>query len=456
MQIVVVGAGRVGFAIAEKLSLEQHNVVVIDKSEESLKAIDEALDVLTIEGEGASGRTLEQAQIFNTDLFIAVTNQDEVNLVACQLARYYGVSKKIARIGNMNFLPTDGGLKPEDLGVDLVINPEEVCAREIVRLLRTHAVSESQEFVDGRVALIGILAGFSNPLVGKQLSSFQKDDPMRQVRLVAIAREGETIIPRGGTRVEHSDQLYFMCAKEKLEGLYEFLRLDNRPLDRALIVGGGEIGALAAAQLEEMKVDVNLLEWNVERAEDLSESLQSTMVFRGDATSLKELKNAGLENVDGFLAACGDDEVNILSCLMAHQYGARKTLAVIRKPEYLPLLSSLKGVDGVVSPRLVTASAILRFVRRGKIHAAVAVRDIEAEVIEIEVQARSKVTDKRIMDIPFPKDAVMGCIVRGKSVLPAEGQQLLREEDRVVVLAKSGAIRDVEKMFEKKSRGLIF
>lgn len=456
MDIVVIGAGRVGVAIVERLAAENHNVVVIDLSAERLQELGESLDVLTIEGNGASAQKLEQAGIQKADLFIAVTDRDEVNLVACQLARYYGVPNRIARIGNLDFLPLDGGLTPQDLGIDLIINPEQVCAQELARLLRTQAVNEMHEFVDGRVVLVRLSAGLPNPLLDGPLSSFQVEPPLRQVRLVAVSREGHTIIPRGSTCVQAGDELYLMCPREQLDGLFAFLGVENLPLQRVLIVGGGEVGRQTAALLEQVGIEVRLLEGNEQRAEELSEILQKTTVFKGDARNLKVLEQAGLGGVEGFVAACGDDEDNILSCLLAKQSGARKTLAVIRKPEYLPLLASLRAVDAAVSPRLITASAILHFIRRGKILSVVTVRDIDAEVIEIEVQARSKVSGRKIKEIAFPADAIMGCIVRGERVLPAHGEELLLEGDRVVVLTRPNVIHQVENLFDKKSRGLIF
>ena len=456
MDVVVMGAGRFGVAIAEKLSQEQHNVTVIDRDEARLARVSDSLDVLTIQGNGASAKVLEKAEIQKADMFLAVTDMDETNLIACQLARHYGISKCIARVGDLSFLPSDGGLTPEDLGVDLFINPEQLCAQEIVRLLQTQAVHESQEFVDGRIMLVALSAGVPNPLLSRTLASFQSEGVMQQVRLVAIAREGKTIIPRGSTRVEMGDDLYFMCPRERLDDMYGFLGVDSSPPSGVLIVGGGEVGTQTAQLLEEQNIKVRLLEGDQVRAEEIAGELGSTLVFKGDAGNLKELQNAGLGGVDGFVAACRDDEVNILSCLMAKQFGARKTLAVIRKSEYLPLLSSLRGVDATVSPRMITASAILKLIRRGKIRLVVAVRDIEAEVIEIEVQANSKVTGKKIRQIEFPEDAVMGCIVRGERILPAQGEEVLLENDRVVVLTRPVAVRDVENLFDRKARGLIF
>ena len=456
MNVVVIGAGRVGFAIVEKLCAEQHNVVVVDESSDRLQMIGKSLDTLTIEGSGSSAGSLERARVQKADLFIAVTDRDEVNIVACQLARHYGVPKRIARIGDPGFLPSDGSMRPENMGVDLFINPAQVCAQEFARLLDTQAVSESQEFVDGRVVMVALTAEVPNPMLGRTLTSFRNVELMRQVRLVAIAREGKTIIPRGFTRVEEGDELYFMCPREQLEALYEFLEIDRRPLDRVLIVGGGEVGTRTARLLEERGIEVYLLEGDEKRAEKIAEQLQKTLVFRGDASNLEELRNVGVEAAHGFLAACRDDEVNILACLMAKQFGARKTLAVIRKAEYMPLLSSLRGVDTVVSPRLITANTILRFIRRGKVLSVVVPREIDAEVIEVEVPAGSRIKGRKIKDIKFPKAAIIGCIVRGEMVLSAPGEERLLAKDRVVVLARREAIHEVEDLFSEKARRLFF
>lgn len=454
MDVIVVGAGRVGFAVAEKLCAEQHNVVVIDQSESRLQRVSEFLDALTIEGAGSSGPVLERARIEKADLFIAVTDSDEANLIACQLARHYGVPKRIARVGNPGLLPSDGGMKPEDLGADLFINPSEVCAREIARLLDAEALSESQEFVDGRVVMVGLTAEESNPMLRQTLKSLHDVEIMQRVRLVAIGREGLTIIPRGDTRVEQDDELFFMCPREELDHLYEYLRIDLRPFERITIVGGGEVGTLTAGLLEGKDATVNLLEWDERRAGKIAEELRRTSVYHGDAGSLKELQNVGIEATDAFVAACGDDEVNILSCLMAKQFGARKTLAVIRKPEYVPLLNSIKRVDAAVSPLVVTANTILRFIRRGKVFSVVMPRVIDAEVIEVEVPERSRVKDRKIQDIRFPTGAIIGCIVRGSRVLPAPGYEQLLAGDRVVVLARPDSMHEVEDLFAGKARGL--
>ena len=452
MRIIIVGAGKVGYYIAERLSHEQHNVVVIDSNEEKLKTLGDGLDLLTIQGNGALPNILEDAGIKGANLFLAVTDANEVNMIACQMAKFFGVERKVARISDPHFFNPEKGLTPETMGIDWIIEPARVCAEEIARLLSSQEISEDQEFADGKIVLAALPAVEAGPLAGKRLYQLKDEQPIGLVRLVAIARSGETIIPRGNTLVLEGDDLYFMCNRESLPDLIEWLGLDSKPLTRVVIAGAGEVGIALSSMLEKKNMEVHLLEQDHFRAEFISGELNSTHVYVGDATDLKALINAGIGGADAFISVTGKDEDNILSCLLAKQQGVAKTVAVLQKPEYLPMVSDLNGVDVAVSPRLSTASAILKFIRRGVIHSVVSLRDVNAEVWEVEITKESKVVGKELHKIKFPEGAIIGAIVRGEEPFAATGDAVITEGDHLIIFSLPSALPAVESLLAQKKR----
>ena len=454
MHIVIVGAGKVGYYIAERLSSEHHNVVVIDRDEEQLKTLSEGLDILTLLGNGALPEIQDEAHISKADLFLAVTDDNESNMIACQVAKFSGAKMRIARIGDTRYFDAEKGITPEAMGIDWIIEPAKVCSEEIARLLSSQELTEAQEFGGGKILLTAFEATADNPLVGKRLYQMKDEQPIGLVRLVAIIRDKETMIPRGNTLVAEGDELYFMLSRDSLPDLMNWLKLESKPLDRIVIAGAGDVGLSLARILEGHGLKVSLLEEVESHAEFLSSEVDKIEIYVGDATDLKALKNAGIENAGAFVAATGKDEDNILSCLLAKQQGVAKTVAVLKKPEYLPMVSELSGVDVAVSPRLTTASAILKFIRRGLVHSVVSLRESNAEVWEVEILPESSVVEKTLAELKFPEGAIVGAIVRGEETLPATGNVVIQRGDRLIIFALPQTLPKVEKLLAQKKRVL--
>ncbi len=449
MHLVIVGAGEVGTFLAERLSREDHNVVVIDEREDRVRHLGEYLDVMALHGNGATAKMQERANIREADLLIAVTNHDEVNILACLTANYYRVGRKIARVSNSDYFSGGEGFTPQALGIDLIIHPERLCAETFDNLLHSGAVTEHQDFAEGKVQLVGLVLDEANPNVGRPLAELAQEDLFAKSRLVVIHRGEETIIPRGHDVLQPGDEVFLMASTPDAEALFTQAGVD-RKLRTVIIGGGGQIGTELALRLEARGTETRIIDRNASHCEHLSARLKKAVIFQGDCTNLKVLQNAGIEAANAYVAVTQDDETNILSAILAHQNGASRTMALVSKPEYVPLVNTVPGVDVAISPRLSTANAILRLVRRGKIHSVATLRTIEAEVVEFEAVEHSKAVSAPLAKVNFPSGAVVGAVVRDGLVIPPTGDVRIAPRDHVIVFALTEVIPAVEKFFARK------
>jgi len=454
MNIVIVGAGEVGTYIAERLSREDHNIVVIDPDEARIRHLGEYLDVLALQGNGATARMQERAAIRDADLLIAVTNRDEVNMIACLMAHFYRVPRKIARISNPDYFTGGEGFSLQVLGIDLIIHPERLCAETIATLLANEAVTEQREFADGKVRLIGFIVGEDAKFVRRPLSDLADEALLAGSRIVVIHRGAETIIPRGADTIEPGDELFLMASATAIDELMLDAGLRRKPR-MVVIAGGGQIGMELAALMEMHGTETRLIDRDISHCERLSARLKKAVIFQGDCTNLKVLQNAGLEAADAYVGVTGDDETNILSAILAHQNGARRTMALVTKPEYVPLVSTVPGVDVAISPRLATANEILQLVRRGKIHGVATLHSVDAEVLEFEAVDHSKAVSAPLSQVGFPPGSVVGAIVRDGLVIPPTGAVRIVSRDHVIVFALADVIPAVESFFARKRFALI-
>ena len=453
MNIVIVGAGEVGTYLAERLSREDHNITVIDPDERRIQALGEYLDVLTLQGNGATALMQERADIREADLLIAVTNKDEVNMIACLMAHFYRVPRKIARISNPDYFSTGEGVTPQALGIDLTIHPERLCAETLAGLLASESITELQEFADGKVRLVALVIGPENPIIGRPLAELAGEPLFAHGRVVVIHRGTETIIPRGPDVLQAGDEVFLTVGAADAATLMDESGQEKR-LRLVIIAGGGQVGSELARLLEAKGVEVRLIDRDASRCETLSARLKHAVIFQGDCTNLKILQNAGLDAADAYVVVTGDDETNILSAILAHQHGAHRTMALVTKSEYVPLLNRVPGVDVAISPRLATANEILRLVRRGKIHSVATLRTVDAEVVEFEAVEHSKAVSAPLRDVHFPEGAVVGAVVRDGLVIAPTGDVRIAPRDHVVVFASTDAIPAVEKFFARKRFGL--
>jgi trk system potassium uptake protein len=446
MRILIIGAGDVGFHLAKQLSEEHHDVVVIEQDRERVRVIEDAMDALVIEGNGASLTILERAGIARTDLLLAVTSQDEINLMACLSASQYEVPKRIARVSKPDYYDHTGILPPERLGVDLMINPERECALETYQLLHSGAATEFAQFEGGLVQLIGIRVKPDAPVVGKRLLEIGRSAAGLQALVVAISRGRQTIIPAGGTRVEAGDQVFVLGEPSHLPEVLPFAGYTRFDLRRVIVAGGSREAWFLAHMLEDHRIDCTILESDRRRALELAEELSRALVFHGDATDLDLLEMEAIGDADGFVAYTGNDETNLLSCLLAKSLGARKVISLIDRFDYLPLVAQV-GVDAAVSPRLAAVNAILSYARRGSVLAVATLKGTTAEGIEFDVSARFPYVGRPLANSRYPTGSIIGAILRGDRVIIPEGTDTIEVGDRVIVFALPDVRSAVEELF---------
>lgn len=449
MKILIVGAGQVGFFLCERLSQEGHEVTLIDRDETNLRKAQDRLNVMGLAGNGASAEILEQADIKNTDIFIAVTNMDEVNILACLLAREYDVETRIARVKSIEYRSHGAILSKEKLGIDLLINPDDEVADEMVKISCRSGAFDVAEFVEGKIQFLGYRITADSPLCGITLRELGELRGMYHFVVTAITRDEETIIPRGDDRIEDGDSIFLFAHKKDLPAIQYLLqpKQKKKKKPRVFILGGSKIGVRIAAQLEQQHFDVRLVDRDEQRCLKVSAKLEKTMVINAEGTDIHALIEEGINNTDVFIAVTEKDETNILCALLAKQHGAVRTLALINKPELLNLAPSL-GIDACVSPRLSAAGAILKYVRRGGVISLATIEGSNSEVLEFEVQQGSETIGIPLKEIHFPNGAIIGVIVHDSSYEIATGDSILSAGDRVVVFSLPNSLTKIEKFFE--------
>jgi len=444
LRIIIIGAGKVGCQIAKTLSSENHDVTLIEKNNIIRQSAQNNLDILTILGNGANVRTLEEAGIKQADMIIAVTSNDEANMIACMTAKQFGVPQKIARIRNPEYLYANA-LSREKLGIDLTINPERATAKEIVKLLKSPInVAQVQSFAGGKVQLFELKVEKSFPFINQQLKAITFKYP---ILVAAIYRNDNIIIPGGEEKITTGDNLYVLIKKDYFLGLNEIFNEKPLNMQNVLILGGSRIGIQTAAILAKLDINTKLIERDKEKCEKIAESLPRTLVINGDGTNIDLLKAEGIETIDGFVAVTGFDEDNLLVALLAKHLGTKKVIAKVDRTNYIPILEKI-GVDAVVNPRITTASAILRFIRRGKIISLTLLKEGEAEVIELIVSPHSKIINKPLKKANLPQDTIIGAIVRKDEVIIPHGDDIIQPDDKIIIFALSSDIKKIEKIFD--------
>jgi len=445
MKIVIIGAGEVGLFLAKRLSYEKHDLVIIDVDPEKCAYAQEALDVSVIQGNASSQSVLKEAGLESADMLIAASGIDEINVLACMVASKMGVKRKIARVRNPDYYDESSILKPQDVGVDLFIHPEEEVITEITRLLMRASASEVIEFENGKILMVGLKLDANCPNLNKPLKDIGSDKERENFRVVAMLKGEKTIIPTGNDYFNKNDQIFVVTKKETLPQVLSLTGKTDQKLDKIMILGGGKIGRGLAERLEKM-IDVILIESNREKSVKLASQLKRTAVFQADGTEIDILAREGILNMDAFVAVTSDDETNIISCLLAKHLGIQKTIALVNKSTYLPLMPAI-GIDSTVNVRISTASAILRFIRRGSILSAATFHGIDAEVIEFEIKKANKITGKSLRQLGLPEGALIAAIVRGDEVFVPYGNSSMEFGDKVIVFALPKAIPSIEKRF---------
>lgn len=448
MRIIIIGAGEVGFHLGKIFSQENHQVVMIEPEREKINRIESALDVLVIEGSGSSVQTLLKAGIKSADLVVAVSAIDEVNILACMIADKLGVARKIARIRNQEFTSSDAVLTAEQLGIDLIINPELETAKEIMLLINRADATDVIEFAGGAIQLVGLKLDTQSPIIGKRLAEVSQGMTDLTFRTVAIARNGSTLIPTGDDAFKEGDQIFFVAKTGSVPRLLELCGKTDERIEKIMILGGGKVGRLVAKELEQKRrLDVRLLESSRSKSEFVADQLRRTLVIRGDGTDVELLESEGIREMDAFIALTDDEESNIITSLLAQRLGVKRTITMVTRADYIPLISSI-GLGTAVDKRIITANAIARFIHRGEVVSVATVRGIDAEAIELIAREKSPITRRPLAKMKFPKGAIIGAVVRSGEVFVPVGQTRIQPHDKVVIFTLPKEVPNVEKLFE--------
>lgn len=449
MRVIIIGAGIVGQTIAKRFSSEAQDVVLIEQDASKIKHAKESLDVRIIHGSGSSPQILSEAGIDKAEMVIAVTNSDEVNMVACLIADTQSrVPKKVARIRNPDYLNHTAIFDAKHLDLDLIINPEKVAAERILKIIEIPGALDVVDLLDGRLKLVGYRLTDSSPIAGKKIRELTGDYP--DTVIVAIYRGAETIIPTGDTPLKADDMVFAITRHDNTDSIVRLLGNGNKKSgNKFIIVGGGDIGYGIAKPLEGHGHNVKIIEKNEARAAFLAEDLDKTLVLSGDGTDRELLKEENIADTDTIVAVTNDEEANILTALLAKRLGAKRSIALVDKPEYLSMVSTI-GIDVAVSPRLATVSDILQFVRKGKILSVKALMEERIEAIETLAMETSDIVDTPLKDVKFPKGALVGAIVRDDELILPTGDTVIRPKDRLVVFALRKAIANIEKLLMVK------
>lgn len=448
MKILIAGAGEVGFELAKVLSEEHHDVTVMDERQKCIQRVTDNLDVLAVEGNATSPKSLVAAGARQTDLMIAVTSVDEVNIIASTMAKRLGVKSVIARVRNQELSQPDAPITPSELGIDVLIHPEESAANEIHQLVKRASATDVVSLADGKLQLIGVRIESGSDVVNKSLEDLASEYETLPFRVVAISRRGNTIIPRGSNRLMALDHVFIITRTDHVKRLTEATGHKDIKLRRVMIAGGSDVGRILAKKLsaDEQKWDIKLIEPNQEAAEDIARNNQNILVLHGNPTDPNLLVVEGIQEMDAFISVTDDEESNIISCLMAKHLEVRKTVALVSKAQYVPLSQTI-GIDAIVNVKAAASDEIHRQIRQGQMLTVKALHGIKAEIIEIVAGKNCGMLNKPISDLKLPDGIVIGGILRNKSVEIAIGSSEIRENDRVIILALPKAIKKVENLF---------
>ena len=446
MKIVIAGAGAVGTHLAKMLSHQDHDIILIDSDEEKLKLIDSHLDLLTIVGSSSSIRDLKEANVKKADLFIAVTQSEEINITSSLLAKKLGAKRTIARINNQEYLVPENKEFLKSLGIDEFVYPERLAAKEVINYLSRSGTRQMYEFSGGKLLLYGIKISSKSVIMDKTLAEVSQMTGDDDYRAVAIKRDGDTIIPRGHNRFMRGDLVFVISKAESIDRVMALAGKQKYKIKKAMILGGSRIGFKTANELEQT-LDLKLIEIEKNKSIKLADALEKTLVINGDGRDLDLLREEGIQKMDAFVAVTGNSETNILACLLASKMGVKRTIAEVENIDYIDLADSI-GVGAMINKKLLAASYIYRFTMDADVQHCKWLTVSDAEVIELVVQANSKITMGKLKDIDFPEDANIGGIIRGDQGIIAMGDTQIQAGDQVVVFTMPSAIKKVEKIFK--------
>lgn len=446
MKIIIAGAGEVGTYLAKMLNQSNHDIIVIDTDKEKLYNISSHFDVLTVNGSATSISVLKDANIKGADLYIAVTETEESNITSSILAKKLGARKTIARIDNKEYLQEENIGYITSLGIDSLVYPEILASNEVISLIKQSGINKMFEFGDGKLTLFAIKIEKSSGLVNKTLIQVAEEHPEIEYRTVAITRDSGTIIPHGKDKFLADDLVYIVADKNGTKKITEFSGIKHFDVKNVMIMGGSRIGMKTAKMLETESY-VKLLEKDKNKSLYLADMFDNTLVINAEGRETEFLLEEGIQNVDAFIAVTGNSEINILTCMLAKKLGAKKTIAEVENIDYIELAKNM-GIDSIINKKLIAASHIFGFTMEANVSSVQCLTVTDAEVLEFIAKKNSKITKRVLRDIKFPKEAIIGGVVRGDQTFIATGNTQIEDGDKVVVFALPWAIEQVASLFK--------
>ena len=447
MKVVIIGAGEVGYHVIGALYRENMDITAIDINQSILSALREEFNIQTLLGSASDAKVLREARVQEADLFMAVTNSDDTNIISCLMAAQSGAAKRIARVKSIDLGSRPSLSGQHHLGIDLIINPYEVAADHLVNLISNPQVTDFSRFMDSKVLLVSIPIRPGSPLAEKRISHFGQNANLPQTLIALVQRKGQSTIPHGDHIIRTGDELYFFVASHRLRALYKYLELSPHPARRVFINGGGHIGFTLARHLEKLDIEVRILEISAQRCDLLSQWLDQTLVLNTDGSSSRSLAAEGIERADFFISVTNEDHVNLVACLLAKELGVDKAVALVKQPEMLPILRDSTPLDLAFSPRLLTARRILRFTRGQNTSSFFAFPGSDIEILELTIPAGMPCEKVPISSLDLPEGVLVGAVRREENIFIPRGNDHLQENDTILLIQKRRNRRITNGMF---------
>jgi trk system potassium uptake protein TrkA len=445
MRILVIGAGAIGFQLSKQLSQDGHGITLIDIDHRRIKRVGEQLDILVKVGSGTSLKTLQEVDIDSIDLVAAMTTSDEVNLLACRLAKKLGVKSTIARIRNPEFASPDFVFSREELGIDQFIHPEKETADAIVRLIRQSSATDIIEFAEGKLVLLGVRLDEQCPLLNSPLSDVGRQFSHIPMRIVAIQRKQQTVVPSGDTQLYFDDRIFVISDPAYIPDVIKLTGHVEHRLENIMILGGSLTGQFVAQAIAPDS-KVKLIESSTEKSWEVADRLKDVLVIQGDGTDYDLLAVEGITDMDAFIAVTGSDEINIISTLIAKHFEVERTISLVNNVDYIPITPAI-GMDSVLSKQLLTVNAVQRYVRHQRIASIASLPGLDVEAVEYIAREGSKITKKDLRNIRLPRDSIIGAVVHHDRVIIPDGDTRIEPGDKTVVFTRHHTHEEVRKIF---------
>ncbi len=447
MKAIIIGAGKVGFSIAQLLSKEDHDVVIIEQSSERQEILEETLDVQVIGGSGSSTSVLEAAGVRSADMLLAVTEHDELNMVSCLLGKKYGVKTTVARVRNPEYLEVRDFDFKEAIGIDLIINPERVTALEIAKIVSHPEAMNVDFYAMGKVQMLELEIKKESPLVGKKIKELDTAIPYN---IVCIEHQQKILVPWGEDILHEGDRIHLMARTNEMREVEKMLGFHTPRVEHITIMGGGRTGYYLAQILEQKRpeLQIKIIEKDLMRARQISAKLKHTLVIHGDGSDYQLLQEESIGSSDLFVAVTDDDKINVLCSLIASNLGVKKAICQVKRTDIMPLVEQI-GIDTILSPRMLTAGVILKYLRRGDIISVTVFGDDRAEMLELLAQPGSSAVNKELRHIRFPSGSVIGAVMRDERVIIPDGNFQIKAHDRLMVFSMLKSIHKIERLFAR-------